>query len=1007
MSEQIPTLEWLQDPEVFAVNKIPAHSDHAYFADDVEVAQGKTKWKQSLNGAWKLSYAKNPDLRLPEFYKVDQDLSGFDSVQVPGHLELQGYGQPQYTNTNYPWDGQEYVDPPFVPMANNPVASYVKEFWLNEALEHRTVFLSFQGVETAFYVWLNGHFVGYGEDAFTPTEFAISDFLVEGVNRLAVQVFKRSSASWIEDQDFWRFSGIFREVYLYAVPEVHVRDVAVSQSLTDDYHTGVFGIQADLIGDGTSAQISCCLRDPQGQMVFEATCSAEETIAFGGKIPSVLAWSAESPFLYDLELRIFQNEKIIEIVTQKVGFRRFEMIDGIMCLNGKRMVLKGINRHEFSHLRGRAITEEEMLWDIRFMKQHNINAVRTSHYPNQSLWYDLCDQYGIYLIDETNLESHGAWQKLGDHGELWDVPGSKPEWRANVLDRANSMYQRDKNHPSVLIWSCGNESYAGENIVAMADFFRQTDPSRIVHYEGVFWNRTFDQASDMESRMYAKPHEIVEYLEDNPQKPFIVCEYMHAMGNSLGGLKYYVDLADQYDRYQGGFIWDYMDQSLLQTNDRGQQVLTYGGDWDDRTTDYEFCGNGIVFADRRISPKAQEMKYLYADVKLLPDEKGVTIINGRLFADTSDSQFVASLKRDGVTVWQETFTEVVPAGQGIYYEIDFPKVVATGEYIYEVTQQLASDTMWAPSGHEFTFGQKVLTVEIDEKCDNPALAPLRLVRGDNNIGIHGDNFSVLLSLTEGGLTSYVKNGVEYMVRTPKATFWRAMTDNDRGVKHGFDRGFWLSAGLYQKQVDHTLVENEQSVTVTFTHQLALPGEITHRLSYTIDRAGRIKILGYYPGYKDLASIPAYGLEMKIKSAYHKMRFYGLGPDENYRDRCFGARLGIFETTAEDNLAPYLFPQETGNRCGLRWLEVTNDRGHGLRFTAERQPFEGSVLPHSTYEIEQATHQEELPASHHTWVRILAAQMGVGGDDSWGAPVHEEYHLPADQPLTFSVWMDAI
>lgn len=990
-----PSLDWLENPEVYAVNTIPAHSDHAYYQSREEADNGQTTLKQSLNGTWQFAYAVNPSQRMQNFYKLDANISGFDTIQVPGHIQTQGYDQPQYINTMYPWDGQEFLRPPHISKTYNPVGSYVKYFTVDKALADKATFLSFQGVETAFYVWLNGHFVGYAEDTFTPSEFEITDFLVSGENKLAVEVYKRSSASWIEDQDFWRFSGIFRDVYLYAVPRVHITDLFVEQALIHDYTDGRLTVAAQITGASPETKVTVRLFSENGKAVYQGTLA--EVIS-GVELEGVAAWSAERPSLYTLELTVEEANQLIEVVRQKVGFRTFEMKDGVMHLNGKRIVFKGVNRHEFHPERGRAITEEEMLWDIRFMKRHNINAVRTSHYPNQTRWYELCDEYGIYLIDETNLESHGSWQKLGQLDPSWNVPGNLPEWQGAVLDRANNIFQRDKNHPSVLIWSCGNESYAGEDILAMTDFFHRVDSSRLVHYEGVFWNRDYDQISDMESRMYAKPADIVEYLEGKPAKPYISCEYMHGMGNSLGGMSLYTDLEDRYEQYQGGFIWDYMDQSLLKHNEFGEDVLTYGGDWDERATDYEFCGNGIVFADRTISPKAQEVKQLYANVKLEVSATGVTITNQNLFADTRDSYFKAVLRHDGHAFWEKNYEFEVAAGESQAFDLDFPEVVEAGEYTYEVTQHLKEMTCWSEAGFEVTFGQFVKQVGVRERT-LVADPTFRVVRGDVNTGVHGRTFSILFSNAEGGMVSLVKNGREYITRTPKTSFWRALTDNDRGTKHGFDRGMWLGAGLYQNHIVVAIEEAEDHVTVTFTHQLALPGSITHTVSYTVDAAGDVTVVASYPGYEDLPSIPAYGMDFKLKSDYQQVTFYGYGPDENYIDRKEGARLGIFKTTPQANKSPYLFPQETGNRYGVRWVEVSDSLGRGLVFEAVDAPFEMSVLPNSVYELENASHQEELPSPRFTWVRILAAQMGVGGDDSWGAPVHDKFHLPANQPLT--------
>lgn len=989
MTAKEAKLSWLEDPEFFAVNRIPAHSDHTYFEKETE----ERPLRQCLNGSWLFSYAKNPSMRVERFYEDSYDCSGFDTIQVPGHLETQGYGRNQYINTMYPWDGEEFLRPPMVSKRNNPVGSYVKYFTLEEQMKGKRTFISFQGVETAFYVWLNGTFIGYSEDSFTPAEFELTETLREGENKLAVEVYKRSSASWLEDQDFFRFSGIFRDVFLYSIPRVHVRDIFVKAGLTDSYQEGTLEIRAELIGDIDDVTIEASLRDGDEKEIWNGNAEGKEEVFFKASGLAVLPWSAEEPRLYRLYLYVKNEEgQILEFIPQKVGFRRFEMKDRIMCLNGKRILFKGVNRHEFDPVRGRAITREDMLWDIRFMKQHNINAVRTSHYPNQTLWYELCDEYGIYLIDETNLESHGSWQKLGEVEPSWNVPGDRPEWKAAVLDRASSMFERDKNHPSVLIWSCGNESYAGTDIEAMSEYFHEKDDSRLVHYEGVFWNRKYDHISDMESRMYAKPAEIEEYLENDPKKPYISCEYMHSMGNSTGGMKLYTDLEKKYPLYQGGFIWDYIDQSLYRVNELGERVLTYGGDHDERATDYEFCGNGIVYADRKASPKAQEVKALYADIKLEPDEKGVKIINDSLFVSTG--RYVLAyrlLKEDRCLYEAETETDVAPESEA-YVNLTYPELPGTGEFIYEVSLRLKDDTLWAKAGHEISFGQYVKKTA--DKAEEKT-CPLEIIRGDVNIGVRGRGFTAMFSKAEGGIASLCYDGVEYITRTPKLTFWRALTDNDRGAKTGFDAAQWMTAGLFYKLTDVDVQEQKDQVCVTFEYLLPTVPQTKAYVSYRVTGDGKIHVHALYKGTDGLPEMPAFGMDMKLKARYDRVRYYGRGPEENYLDRREGARLGVYSYQAADNLSAYLFPQECGNRMDVRWVEVTDADGQGLCFETEGVPFENSVLPCSAYELEAATHREELPKAHYSWVRILESQMGVGGDDSWGAPVHEEYRLSSD------------
>ena len=991
-----PRLTWLEDPEVFAVNRKEAHSDHVYYENTEEMVLGADMpLRQSLNGTWYFSYAKNPTVRVKDFYKKDFDCRMFDSIEVPGHIQTQGYDRCQYINTMYPWDGTEYLRPPMVSKEYNPVGSYVKYFVLEKNLQDKPVFVSFQGVETAFYVWLNGVFIGYSEDSFTPAEFELTPYLQDGENKLAVEVYKRSSASWLEDQDFWRFSGIFRDVYLYAVPKTHIEDLSVKSTLDNSYKNGKLYLKLKISGH-TDCAVKAVLLNAEEKIVFEKNIKGNSICEISGEVENVHAWSAEDPYLYQLYLYV-ENQKgnLIEAVPELVGFRTFEMIDKVMHINGKRIVFKGVNRHEFNVRRGRSIKKEDMLWDIEFMKQHNINAVRTSHYPNESLWYRLCDIYGIYLIDETNLESHGSWQKMGECEPSWNVPGSRPEWKEAVLDRAKSMFERDKNHPSVLIWSCGNESYAGTCIEAMSDYFHEKDDTRLVHYEGVFWNREFDPISDMESRMYAKPAEIEAFLSNDPKKPYISCEYMHAMGNSCGGMKLYTDLESKYELYQGGFIWDYIDQSMLRKNEQGEEVFAYGGDYDDRATDYEFCTNGIVYADRKISPKAQEVKQLYANVKLTPDENGVLIKNENLFISTEAYTLVYRMMLDGYPIFESMRNVIVQAQEEQYVKLDYPNIEEPGEYTYEVTMELTEDTIWADAGHEICFGQFIKKITEEEE---QTTKKMQVIYGDVNIGVKGEGFLAMFSKSEGGLASLQYDGTEYITRAPKTSYWRACTNNDRGAKQGFDCSMWLTAGLYQKVIDVKVEELEEQVRITFEYELPTIPKAYSTISYVMSGDGVVHVHLLYKGTEGLPEIPAFGMDFKLKERYHNFEYYGYGPEENYVDRMEGARLGIFEGTAEENLSNYLIPQECGNRVGTRWLKVTDEYGRGLQFTCEEIPFESSVLPYSAYELENALHQEELPKIHYTWVRILAKQMGVGGDDSWGAPVHEQYRIPSDKNL---------
>ena len=612
MNASHPELNWLEDPRVFAVNRLDAHSDHTWHTPEGSL-------RQSLDGSWRFAYSPCPAARPADFWQADASLDGFGEIAVPGHIEMQGYGQIQYINTMYPWDGRHFLRPPQIPWDDTPVGSYVRTFTLDPALEGKRVCVSFQGVERAFYCWCNGRFVGYSEDSFTPADFDLTPFLQAGENRLCVEVYKNCSGSWLEDQDFFRFFGIFRPVYLYAKPALHIEDLWLRASLEPDNTTGVLAPRLRLsAADGASLEgctLRCTVAAPGGAVLWDAPMPLREDgsgYVYGQpvRLPGIRKWDHEDPALYTVTLTLRDAAGTVqETVPYQTGFRRFGLREGVMELNGERIVFNGVNRHEWNPASGRAIGPEDMHRAIETFRRNHINAVRTCHYPDQTLWYELCDCNGIYMIDEANLESHGSWQKMGAVEPSWNVPGSLPEWRDCVVDRARSMFERDKNHTAILIWSCGNESYAGEDILAMSEFFRQNDPGRLVHYEGVFHCRAFDRISDMESRMYAKPEEIRAYLESGPAKPFILCEYMHDMGNSLGGMESYIRLLD-HPQYLGGFVWDYMDQALWQQGPRGRR-LGYGGDFGERPTDYAFSANGIVFADGTEKPAMQDLRYWY------------------------------------------------------------------------------------------------------------------------------------------------------------------------------------------------------------------------------------------------------------------------------------------------------------------------------------------------------------------------------------------------------------
>ncbi len=625
-------MKWLDNPEVFRVNRLDAHSDHCYYKDYADIERNENSLLQSLNGQWEFAFSKNVMSRPEKFYEESFDASGFDKIMVPGHIELAGYDKIRYINTMYPWEGKEYHRGAysmestgkeagmFSEAEYNPVGSYIKRFDLNETMCGKRIHICFEGVEEAMYLWLNGQFVGYAEDSFTPSEFDLTPFIREKENVLAVQVHKMSTAAFLEDQDFFRFFGIFRNVTLKALPDAHMEDVWFQPVLNQDNSSGkVSVIMKVTVPEKQNVDARFVLTDREGTVITEKCLQLQGrdgifTGTIHTDVQNIKLWDNHSPYLYHACVELIEEKGgVLEVVPYDIGFRRLEIIDKVIYLNGKRLVITGVNRHEWNPKTGRCIGMQEMMADIDCMLRNNINAVRTCHYPDQIPWYYLCDKAGIYVMAETNLESHGTFQKLGAIEPSCNVPGSIPQWREVVLDRAISNFETFKNHTSVLFWSLGNESYAGDDLEAMNTYFKEKRDGRLVHYESSFYNRAYeDTISDVESRMYAKPKEVEEYLNNNPRKPYLLCEFMHDMGNSMGGLGSYMKLIDQYEMYHGGFIWDFIDQAILIRDPvTGKEVLRYGGDFDDRPADYEFSANGIVFADRKEKPAMQEVRYYY------------------------------------------------------------------------------------------------------------------------------------------------------------------------------------------------------------------------------------------------------------------------------------------------------------------------------------------------------------------------------------------------------------
>ena len=1016
----------IHDPRFFKENCMAAHSDHISYADEKEAEEKKSSFRLPLDGIWKFHYAKNYAQAVTGFEAEDFDCKCWDDIRVPAHIQMEGYDIPQYVNIQYPWDGREDVWRDTVPSEFNPVASYVKYFTLPEGFMKNGLYISFQGVESGFALWLNGQYVGYSEDSFTPSEFDLTPYVKEGENKLAVQVFKWTSSSWCEDQDFYRFSGIFRSVYLYTMPKVHVYDLKVQPVLDETLINADLLVTMQMRGIGrarftlTGSKDYSVLEEKEQQVIFfEELPVSEGEVHFEKQVNKPELWSAEIPNLYTLTIECFDTEgERSEVIRQKIGFRRFEMKDGIMTLNGKRIVFKGVNRHEFSSISGRAVTKEEVLKDIVTMKQNNINAIRTCHYPDASIIYDLCDEYGLYMIAENNLESHGSWD-AAMHGSVPKdtiVPGDNMDWEPMMLDRVNSCYQRDKNHPAVLIWSVGNESYGGKVIFDMSEKFRALDPYRLVHYEGIFHDRRYEATSDMESQMYTSVENVKKFLAEHKEKPFIMCEYTHAMGNSCGAMHKYTDLSDTEPRYQGGFIWDYIDQSILKKDRYGKECQAYGGDFLERPTDYNFSGNGICYGgDRDPSPKMQEVKFNYQNISVLFEKDGkFTVVNKNLFAGTDQFRCVAVLQKNGVVIKKQEIKTAVPPLSSSDYEIPFAVLRADGqdqkkeepdvEYALTVSFLLKEDRSWADAGHEVAFGQKIYK---KSTVFHASQKPIRVVHGKVNIGVKGEDFDCLFSMLNGGLVSYRYAGKEMIEKIPMPNFWRAPVDNDNGSMAPARYAQWKIASMYISHrnggmfdnVPTKVEEKDNTVKITYTYFMPTTPSSKCEVSYTVFGDGTIETKLMYDPVEGLPDMPEFGMMFQFDADYDNLTWYGMGPDETYADRRHGAKLGIYSNKVADNMAKYLVPQECGNKVGVRYARLVDAKGRGILFEGDELSF--SALPYTPHELENAAHVYELPQVHHTIVRVAMAQMGVGGDDSWGSWVHPEYHIDATKPLEFT------
>ncbi len=1012
------TPDW-QDPQVFGKNKLAAHSTFVPYPDEISALtfdkNASPYWK-SLNGLWSFKFLENPSSGPQGFFQEGFDISDWDSLPVPSNWQMHGYGQPIYTNIKMPFP----MDPPNVPTDKNETGLYKTSFEIPELWQDRQIILHFAGVQSACYVWVNGVEVGYSQGSMTPAEFDISSLVRNGQNELAVKVIRWSDASYIEDQDFWRLSGIFRDVAVYAVPQMHIQDFFVSTSLSPQFDNGAVNLKFQLENNARKAakkyNVQVNIYDQAGRQVVNSLVevpklagNSSKTYSWDNPVNAPVLWSAEQPYLYTLTLTLLNKKfEVVESLSQRLGFREVKIENGQLLVNGKAILIKGANRHEVDPDRGRAITEAGMIEDIVLLKQNNFNSVRTSHYPNHPRWYELCDEYGLYLIDETNLESHDLWNN--DY-----YIGQKAMWKEAMVDRAVSMVERDKNHPSIIMWSLGNECGWGPNFQAMEDAMQKIDASRPIHYEGrnAPYHGSLTQ-HDVISNMYASIEESIRLSEADPSRPVILCEYAHAMGNSTGNFKEYWDAFKKYPRLQGGFIWDWVDQGIRRTTEDGEAYFAYGGDFGDSPNDGNFCMNGVLFSDRKPQPGLQEVKKVqqYIGFQANKELTKVNITNEFDFVSLDFLELNWAILANGVVVKTgKTDLGAIPPGETLEWDIplSFLKREEGKEYILDLSVRTEDPLPWADANHEVAWEQfvlepfslaesSVIPIDTNSNEDMEVLLPT-LIQDGGNWKLSKGSYEIRIDTTTGDIVNWTYGGIELLAEGMLPNLWRAPIDNDEG---GEERSFasrWLAYGLdkVKREVDAvtlTPISSESGKLLVKGRLLAKDHEFPYELQTFIDSTGELSIHYTLEVPEDCPPLPKVGHLWQISAEFNSLQWYGRGPHESYWDRKTGARVGLYQGLVKDQFVPYSRPQENGNKSDVRWAILKNPKGIGLAIMSHDKLLNVNVHDYSLEDLTKARYPYELKPAGSISLHIDLQQMGVGGDDSWNPRTHEEYQLKA-------------